>query len=285
MTGFATCGGAFGSGGVGSSPFGSGFSLALVGAVEEALNAILVTFGSPPLMNDPASVYDARNPANWSVAAVEPYDATVRLVQWTERVDAVTLRVFVDGPLDAPARYAIRASDRIVDAYGVSIVGPCSSAEFDTFPLFRVPSTFSAAASTPADVNNPFLLKDAAGVRPTPLGTFQVTPEGDYALERGASYLRKRILRRATTMAGEFFHLPGYGFGLTLKGTIRPDVLRKAQAQAQAQILQEPDVASAVVSARFASGTTDIIVLDMKVTDRYGQTEELTVPVRLKNGG
>lgn len=284
MTSFATCGGAFGSGGVGSTPFGSGSSLAVVSAVQEALNAVLVTFSAPPRMFDPGSVYDARNPANWTLSVLEPYDAEVRLAQWTERVDALTVRVLFDGPLSAPARYEIHASPTIEDLTGLPIVSLCAGAVFETFPPTRVASPFAPAAQTPADLNNPWLLKDAQGVRPTPLGTLQVTPEGDYALERGESYLRKRILRRATTMQGEFFHLPNYGFGLMLKGTIRPDVLRRLQAEAQAQILREPDVATALVTAQLAAGTTDTIVLTMTVTDRYGLTEELTVPVRVRSG-
>ena len=282
MTGFGTCGGAFGSGGVGASPFGSGASLAVASAVQESLNAVLVTFSAPPQMSDPGSIYDARNPANWSLSAVDPYDAVVRLAQWTERVDSLTVRVLFDGPLSAPARYEIQASPTIQDAFGVPIVLGCSAVEFSTFPPTRVLSPFAPAAQTPADLNNPWLLKDAEGVRPTPLGTFQITPEGDYALERGEPYLRKRILRRATTMLGEFFHLPDYGFGQSLKGTIRPDLLRKLAAQAQAQILREPDVATANVTAQLAAGTTDTVILTMRVTDRYGQAEELTVPVRLR---
>lgn len=279
------CSGASGSSAFGAGPFGSGSVLSVASAEQEALNAILVTFSGLPLMSDPGSIFDARNPANWTVTPRSPFGALVRLVQWTEKADDDTVRLLLDGPLSAPAVYRVTVSERVTDVYGVPVAPGCLFVELTTFAPTRVPPEFVAPTEVPADLNNPFLVKDAALVDPPPLGTFQITPAGDYALERGVPYLRKRILRRATTMLGEFFHLPDYGFAQPLKGTIKPDLLRKLQALAQQQILREPDVASALVTARLAQGTTNIVVLDMKVTDRYGRTEELTVPVRLRTSG
>lgn len=283
MTAFATCGGAFGSGGFGATPFGSGAALSVASAVEEALNAILVTFSVPPLAFDPANVNDALFAGNWSIAPRDPYNARVRLAQWVERVDELTVRVLFDGPLDAPATYRITLSPNVVDLYGVPLAALCAYADVQTFPPTRVPPEQAVPTEVRTDLNNPFLVKDATLADPPPLGTYQITGSGDYALERGRPYLRKRVLRRATTQMGEFFHLANYGFAEPLKSVIRPDLLRRMAAKATTQIRQEPDVESASVSARLANGTTNIVILDIKVRDRYGRVEELTVPVRIRS--
>lgn len=279
------CGSGFGSGGVGSAPLGSGSALSVSEAIQTQVNAIDVSFSTAPLARDSASTLDSLNVANWTVEPRSPYGALVRLVQWAERVNEYTVRLLLDGPLSAPAVYRVTAAVSVADIYGISISPECREADVATFSPARFSPEFVSSAESPADLNNPFLVKDAASSSPPPLGTFQVTPAGDYALERGSSYLRKRVLRRATTMAGEFFHLPNYGFAQPLKGNIKPDLLRKLQALAQQQILREPDVASVLVTARLAEGTSNIVVLDMKVSDRYGRTEELTVPVRLRTSG
>lgn len=275
------CGGAFGSGGVGSSPFGSGSLLYVVSAREEALNAVLVTFSTPPEMVDPASIFDALCPSNWTLSVLSPFDATTRLVQWCERVDALTVRVLLDGPLSAPATYSILASSTIRDMAGVPIYPSCVSTSFSTFPPVWLPPEQRERTEAPADLNNPWLAKDASEGPDAPLGTYQVTDSGDYALERGRAYLRKRVLRRATTMQGEFFHLPSYGFAPQLKGLIRPSLLRSIAAKAAAQIRLEPDVESVSVEASLVAGDTNVVLLDIKVSDRYGRAEELQVPVRL----
>lgn len=277
------CGGGFGSGSFGSGPFGSGSSLSVSIAEQESLNAVLVTFSVPPKADDSGDVTDALFAPNYALEARDPHDSTVRLSQWVEEVDADTVRVLFDGPLSAPAVYRIVVASRVVDVYGNPISSTCRTFDFGTTPPTRLPPQAATPTEDPTDLNNPFLPKDASDPSDAALGTYQITDQGDYALERARAYLRKRILRRATTQAGEFFHLPDYGFAEPLKGTITPDLLRRLQTKAQAQIRQEPDVESVRVTASLAAGSTSIVVLDISVSDRYGRTEELTVPLRFRS--
>jgi len=271
--------------GFGGGPFGSGASLFVASAVQEALNAILVTFSVEPRATDSADVHDATFPANWTISTESPYDATVRLCQSVERVDTLTVRVLLDGPLSAPATYRIACSTMVEDVHGLPIAPLCSTLVFQTVPPTRL-APAPPKREVPSDLSNPQILRDAVLVDPPPLGTFQINDRGDYSNASGRAYLRKRILRRAVTQIGEYFHLAGYGFAEPQKGTISPDLLRRLQTRAQTQIAREPDVKAVRVSARLASDQAPgIVVLDIRVEDRYGEIEELTVPVRLRTSG
>lgn len=275
------CGGAFGSGGFGGMPFGSGSgTLAIDVARAVALNAVDVDFDGLPQMRSSAAGDDALNPANWSLTVFTPHGAIVRLAQHVERRDVDTARVFFDGPLTPEATYKIIASTAIEDELELPIDPACACAYFEAFGAFRRDPA-AIAAQKPADLQNPQAPQDAPSG--ASLGTFQIDSTGDVAVESGLPYLRKRVFRRATTSAGEFFHLPQYGFAEALKGTITPDTLRRMQARALAQILKEPDVADASVSAVVLPDRPNIVVLTIRVRARNGASEDLTVPVTLFN--
>lgn len=275
------CGGAFGSAGFGSGPFGSGAALAVVLAAEWSLNAVDVTFSVPPRAADPASVFDALCPLNWTLAAIDPPAAVVRLAQTCARVSSLVVRVYFDGPLDDDTVYQITVAARVQDEVGLPIA-PCRSWTFTTFAPERSP-TVAQRETERADIANPQTLSDLK--RRNPLGTFQISDRGDYANEAGRRYLRKRVFRRAQTALGEFFHLPQYGFAEPLKSTITPSLLRRMQARAQAQLLREPDVVSASVSVRALDDAPGIVVVDMKVRDTNGVDDSLSLRVDLLNGG
>ena len=276
-----TCGGAFGSVGVGSGAFGAGTVLAVEGVRETRLNALLVTFNVPPLALDRSSVFDALYADNWTLAALSPWGAVVRLAQACARVSALEVEVYLDGILAAPATYALTLNPRVRDALGLPSSG-CRSAVFSTFASERVP-TVAERATERSDIGNPQTLSDLK--RRNPLGTYQINDRGDYANESGRAYLRKRVFRRAMTSLGEFYHLPNYGFAETLKGTITPALLRRMQARAQAQLLREPDVASASVTVQALADAPGIVVVTMLVRDTTGGTDSMTARMDLLNGG
>lgn len=274
------CGGSFGSGGVGSSYFGSGSVLAITGAQQTAINAVEVTFSTPPRAFDPASVFDALNASNWTIRAIDPPSAIVRLAQWVERVDSLTVRVLFDGSLDRTTVYEIGLNGRVRDAMGAAL-SLCRTLQFLTFSPER-PFSPAQQATGRFDLANPQTLSDLKASNP--LGTYQINDRGDFALETGRQYLRKRVFRRAFTALGEFFHLPGYGFAEPLKGTITASLLRRMQARAQAQLLREPDVVSASVTVQALPDAPSIVVVDMKVRDTNGSADSLTIRMDLLNG-
>lgn len=278
----AGCGGSFGTMALGAGPFGTGSTLEVTSVTQEALNTAIVTFSVPPRLFDPGAIDDALNPANWTLSVRSPFDAELRLVQSVERIDALTARVLFDGPLTAPAVYRLALAARVRSVAGAAVSTACAALDFATVAPTRLQPL--ARVDDRTDLNNPYRIADAELLDPPPLGTFQINDRGDYALERGRPYLRKRVLRRASTLQGEFFHLPGYGFAEPQKSVVRGDLLRRLQSRAQAQIAREPDVLAVSVSARFASPTrNDVVILEIQVQDRYGRTEELTVPVTVRS--
>lgn len=273
------CGG-FGAGSFGAGPWGAGLGAGLASALQTARNAIAVTFLGPPKATDPAGFKDALNPARWRLEVREPADAVLRLVQIVESTsNPLVLTVFTDLQLTPLAVYRILI-EGAVDQAGLPIVSPCNFADFSTFDTFRLRGA-PAVQEQRTDLNNPQLISDAELIDPPPLGTYQINDRGDFALERGSAYLRKRVIRRATSPFASFFHLPTYGFAEPLKSTITPDVLRRLQARAQAQILREPDVIRATVTVRRDATTPNLVVMEFRVVDREGNVASGDIPVDL----
>lgn len=273
----AMSGGAFGSGPFGSFSFGSGSALCLNEARQYALNAVNITFSVAPRAGDPGDVRDATNAANWVLAVRSPASARARLVQFVERVSARTVRVHFDGELSGDSVYRLTLASTVTTLSGGTLSLECSFVDLGTFRRARELIVAAAQRDQSADLANPFMPRDAPGPG-SPLGTYQIDDVGDWATDSGRTNLRKRVFRRATTLQGQFFHLPAYGFGQTLKGLIRPDVLRKLKALAEQQIRLEPDVVSASVVV--STPTPSIVSLNIRVFDRFGQSEEMTADLR-----
>lgn len=268
-------GGGFGSGGFGSMPFGSGSTLAIVSAVAVGLNLIRVAFEGIPEASDPATAWDALNPDRWTLIVLDPPDATPRLVQTIDRGPTVyEIDVYVDGPLQSGASYVISVSELLRDDTGVTVVAD-PDCRMATFLALEIPATPQAITSTgqqthATDIANPQLEQDVL-VPGGALGSFQVTDTGDYALESGRPYLRKRIIRRLTTVRGGFFHLPNYGVGQKPKTVIRDSVMARMASDAEGQIALEPDVSR--VRVRASQPRPGIVVLTASVVDQFGEVE------------
>jgi hypothetical protein len=250
------CGGAFGSGAFGSTSFGSGSPLSHLEVVQVALNAIEAEFDSPVRVFDPGSPFDALYPGNWTIEAYIPYNATVRLAQYVERVSSTRVRVYFDGPLDAPAIYRVTANTQIESLSGVPIV-PCTGVLFATFQ----------ASSPMTPISQVYGRWDLSNRN----GQLDVASTGDVANQTGLSYLRKRIRRRAVTAIGSFYHLPGYGFAEGLKQRVTPSLMMRMSSRAKVQILQEPDVADVIVTVQQKAGAPSIVLMKLRVTTRTGE--------------
>lgn len=279
MSTVCTCGAAFGSGTFGSFPWGSGYGLGVCSASVTARNAIDVLFAGFPLASDPGLPNDALNPENWSLALLEPYGCALSFVQSVEKVSDNVLRVLLDADLCDEASYRISIAPSVVSVFGTALDPSCLSFEVDG-KGYLAPRTAVPALELRNDLQNPQVGTDAPGINPA-LGTFQLTATGDLALERGIPYLRKRVLRRASTGLGGFFHLPGYGFAPGLKTKITPGLLRTIQQQARAQILREPDVAACEVSVATLPGAPNVVRVSIRVraVDGTAETAEVDIPV------
>lgn len=273
------CAGGFGLGGLGTFPFGTGYGLAFQGVRVSSLNSVDVAFSEPPRAFDPGDVSDALNPENWRFDALDPPFATLRLVQYVEKLDSVTFRVYADGPFESDARYLVVITGELVSLAGSPLDPDCDAAEFLALGLLA--STPVPVGTRRGDLMNPQTPQDALGASPGDLGTLQLDGTGDLASESGISYFRKRIFRRASTAFGGFFHLPAYGFSEGLKTLVTGDLLRRMQSRATTQILQEPDCVSVSVVARASQAQPGIVFLDIRARSNNGETCDLTVPVAI----
>ncbi len=231
-------------------------------------------------MFDRYGLNDALNTDNYILEAIEPPSATIRLIQWIERVDDVTVRLLFDGELDAGATYRITAQNITTAFPGCLGLDPtCSVCQFDGLIPERPGDAITKVDEDSTDVSNPQLPADRPNGK-GPLGTFQITDRGDYANEDNPEYLRKRVIRRATTGMGAFFHLPTYGFGEPLKGPLTPSVLRRIQARAIKQIREERDVLAAQVRVRqISEARPGIIVLEIRIQTTDGRSHDFTAPL------
>ena len=267
---------------------GGSFDIALIGALslapsdsgllsakQVALNAVDVTFLAAPKAIDPASLNDALRPRNWRLLAYDPHDATERLVQRVDAQDALTLRVFTDGPLTTQATYLIELAPVVIDA--VTLLPLLCRCVF--FVTFRASRRVREVEALPQDLANPFMPRDAP-VPGAPLSTWQIDPTGDIGRDSGLTNLRKRVFRRATTRRDSFPHLPGYGFLPALKGPITADALKQIERDGTAQLLSEPDVAAARVTA--SALVPGVVTFKIEVSPLIGQAITMIVPVEVQ---
>lgn len=254
---------------------------------------VLVPFEGPLGLPNPQNPDSPLNRWNWTLSSEDP-DAQERLIQLVQLVDANTLPVLLDeipqlvvapvpsflvsfdGPLTSGALYTITLH---LPAYGVAV---CSCSDFLAVEIS--PTAIHEDARDDdgflADVANPQTPLDAQQL-PVVLGTYQVSPQGDFALDRGVASLRKRIYRRILTSTGDFFHLVDYGTRLQLKSTFKVDTAQVLQARIQAQIMREPEVASCTVQVYRVRNTPDVLVVLAKVATRNGDPLTLQVPISI----
>ncbi len=276
---------AWGAGAWGANPWGASFGAAasVQRATHSSLNAVDVRFSGLVKASDFTDPIDALNPANWTLTAVDPTTSLIPILQTTELVqgsptEGVTktiVRLLFDADLDPDVTYRITANPAIETLSGAAIMAPLS-ANFLTSDRGFVSVFASVPQEDRTDIRS-------AGDESQIGGTYRYDETGDLENETGISYLRKRIIRRATTLRGTILHLPGYGGGKRLKTTISAGSIAEYRAELRAQILQEPDVRSAVVSV--ARPLPGILRTTIKVTDREGTLlPEITLTTDLAAG-
>jgi len=262
--------GAFGSGGFGSLSFGGALGGTSIGVRIRALNALDVTIDGAIAIS-PAIEGDPLNIRSWSLSLHPGQVGAVPLVQDVQKLGSSAVTVYFDGPMTQNVVY---------DFVYVSAADPSF--------LMRIltPAQSEAAKGRPPqgryDLSNPNLLADSQG-NVVALGTLQVTESGDFAIETGAKYLRKRIIRRLTTASGSFLFLPNYGLAIPLKRLLRPSELRRFQAEAVRQVRAEVDVAAASVTvSQPAEGALEVFV---KIRTVQGFKDEFGTRINAAGNG
>lgn len=272
-------GSGFGTGPFGSVPFGStmpeGFRL--VSAEVISANELFVTFDGDLQIANPCAEGDPTNIFAWELSVIDPPGKKASFVQHITFDGEQGLHIFFDRPFCCDFRYELTLTNQPegIGCTSVTFIGPCvakSALQTDN----RDDDGFLR------DIANPFLEKDATQKgHLLALGTFEITSDGDIAQDHGVASLRKRILRRATTLAGEFFHLGEYGAGLETKRLARPDLLMRYQEKLRAQIEREPEVRAASVRISQVVGNPDVVAVYIRAQTMSGDPVDLSVPITL----
>ena len=289
--------GGFGAMPFGTGPYGLGYEsdpLAIAGATLITANLALVAYTGDPGLPNPGNTRGPLFPNNWHLVALDP-GLVVRLAQHVvivpDEATRLTLSddqpqialyplpfflVWFDGPLTPGGHYEL---DLTLDP---PIPSGCSCSELVGLTLRRdTHQTDARDGERLMDVANPAVPRDALRLPPL-LGTYQLTDAGDFGLDKSeASSLRKRVIRRVTTVAGGFFHLPGYGAMPKLKGLLTVDAAERLQARILAQVRQEPDVVDASVTVQQVPGFPGMLSVGVNVVPLGGEPFGLAVPIQI----
>ncbi len=231
-------------------PMGGGGPLHVVRAVALTSRSIRVVFNEAPLFKSPSGVQDARNPTNFLFKAVEGLvidpstgEVTSPIAVGVDKVLAKPpaiglllpeergVDVHTDRALTINVRYEVEVVTVRADAGGA--LGAPTTAQFvgmQPIAAVRPRRQPSGLADIEENIES---------------GRWVTNDSGDLRNHDGDASLRKRVFRRFATPKGAFSWLPGYGIGLQLKEPGSVSVLQELKSDAEEQLAQEPEVASA----------------------------------------
>lgn len=274
-------GGGFGAGAFGGMPYGTGVpnGIVLLSAEVISANEVSVEFAGDLLEVNPCLPSDVTNVNAWEITIIEPPNKVAPFVQHvTVDEENNLLSLFFDRELCCNFEYRIRLTNQpedLEDCVIANFIGPCVD------PAAKQQDNRDDDGFI-RDIANPFLTKDAVQTGPfLALGTYEITTDGDLGQDSGISSLRKRIYRRAITLAGEFFHLQGYGSDLETKRLVKPDLLRRYQEKLRVQIEREPEVRAATVRVGQVVNNPDVVAVYIRAQTQSGDPVDLNVPITL----
>ena len=251
---------------LGTSPLGGPGLIACRGVVILGNGSISVVFDVPPDTFDPGGARSAINPANYTLAGLDPSivasngDVIVPLgavvptyqpviaTATPDALDETQIVVTTDAPLQAGVRYQVTLSPSIRGAAGEVYFGPTvfvAPTPAPRYPRDLIPQVAQIEEQyrdfaysifpDPTDPSRPTLV-------------YEFDANGDIALQAQRDSLRKRIIRRILTDPSGFVFLPGYGVGVALKRLIRAGELQGLASRIAEQVRREPDVTQAAAS-------------------------------------
>lgn len=262
-------------GGFGEETFGVGLGgggpLTLVRARALASHVVRVVFNEEPIHRSGAGRFDALNPANYLIiAAAGEISGTV--FSRAPVVSAVGVdRQMVRGPaLGADAgdcAFDVHTDRAMVTAvtYRVGVIRIRSHAGGELGTPYT--ATFLGVAR-PAAVDpprRPVALIDWANLD----GRWLVDSSGDLSLDETAASLRKRVLRRLTTIRGAFTFLPEYGVGLRLKSPANRADLKTLVPEIESQLRREPEVTAVAVAVE--QSPLGLLTVSLQIRTRGGE--------------
>jgi hypothetical protein len=287
--------GSWGGSGWGGATFTPGGAFAAVGAFAPAENVVRLLFTQVPYYSEIFDEYDASDAAHYGVTPVagssgwdgNPARPVSPVQVLVSTAQANALDVYLDRPMSPyPSRYVISYEGLASANLGVLL----PPGQFTVVGLYRRLQPQSEDVVLPTtDLANPQTVSAIQGsgvgaaLGPAAaLGVFNVDDSGDYAFDAGVQTVKKRILRRGVTDKGAFAHLPAtYGVGLlSACKTLGIPAKRNAYAADYAsQIMQEPEVVSATVTAIQDPVTPSLVHFVITAKTRTGSTVAMDHPV------
>lgn len=244
-----------------------GPAMTITGAQLLTSSSVRVTFSEPPRAVATSAVADVLNALSWALTRLDTgAPLTILVVQQVSPTvfDVLTLEDF--GPAEAlhevGSEVALRASDG-------ALIGEPNSA------LFAGVDVGDAADLRRAGVD---LANPQAGGAEHAGGTLRIGDDGDYENDVGLSFLRKLVIRRLSTLAGAFFHLPAYGSGLQLKQFLPISDLVKLREQLELALSREPEFRQ--VRSRVTLLSDGRLLVEVRVTIDSGGQLQATVEVQ-----
>lgn len=264
---------------------GSGFAFTAV-AVRE--NVVRLTLSEPVQMSGLLDRFDGTQKTHY--AFIED-DTTIGLDGSTARpVRAVRaapgpelnqVDITLDRPLSPfPSRYEVLVQG-LYNQAGLFLNG-IAGAQFAGLYRAIVPPTAGLVVPS-RDFANPQTLSALVGAfgdttNKALLGTLQTDETGDIATDEGLISYKKRVFRRLSTDLGAFLHLPNYGVTIRrrVKQLGRPGLIQQLSAEAESQILQEPETQSVSVQIVQQGAIT---YYRIRIKTAAGQTVAMNAPV------
>jgi len=268
------------------SPWGGAGTISLITILAIGTNELVAFFTAPVKCRDPGGYRDARNAELWTIAAYDPIEIGINgeVIPYEGR-----RRPSPPGPWigscfldpDDPTQVHLLTVPQLETGieYDVTLAGSVRGDACETFSglaTFRVaaltrparPRSRFAAVDTYRDFANP-PFETVNGVLQPASGFWAYDETGEIVLDDAAGSIKKRVLRRITTELGGMVHLPGYGMPAFRAQVARAGQLQAIAIKLQEQILIEPDVRAASVTASLeVASAGGIVRLDIRVQTR-----------------
>ncbi len=241
-------------------------SIQVVSTILKTRNTAEITFDNEPVHIDPEDPVSVTNISNWAISFPMGAPETNRNIQTILYVGNNTVQIIFDGPLDPGIGYVLTISNIESTEGGVFIP---SNVFFITYDKEKDALEPVQPTEQQYDLANP-QLPSQAGANQS-LGTLYVDDTGDYTNDSGRDSLKKRIIRRITTIPGGFFHLPNYGVTLREGTLLTSTELRRLQIETESQTRQEPEVINARTTV--SQIQPGIVRLNVRVQDSTGMFE------------
>jgi len=253
----------YGTSAYGLSPYGgSASTLVVLSAWAISTHAVRVNLSSEPLHDDQFVLGDALNVLSWEVEVV---GGAPRTVIGAVMNDDVTVDLTL---LEALGSHLVEhevTAVGLLSFLGFQATAPLTATFLGVVPTMDPIEAVFEGFRDRDIANPPFQLGRGLGAAGAPV----IGPDGDYDTEAGPLLLRKLLIRRLGTPRGAIRHLQNYGHGIGIKKPLpSKGDLTALRAEIEAQMLEEPDVASA--RAQLTMDRSGVLFLRLDARPRTG---------------